>query len=606
MTGAILNIVSYGINDLYLTGAPQITFFKIVYRRYTNFSIESMEIGLNTTMNFNQEYEIIVDRYGDLISNTYLKIKLPETYFSRRQFGIPDNIIDYTKLNAAKSNFTIVKNFMQYNTQAYRDVYQESLVVDPSLETMFNYIEYDFSGNTAQTAYNDYVNLYNIEMTSKNYSISSFLHTSNIYLLYLNEIKNSNITALSFYKLVNYAYIYSEKVYKYYWEILDEEQQNINMQLKQNLKFAWNTNLAHTMINYVDVRLGGELADRHTGNYYEINYELTKQFYMQPIYDNMIGNVPDLTTYNENPKKSYILTLPLKFWFNKNTGSAFPLIATEYTDMGIRIKLKNINNCGYVETINNIQYSLEDLWNDKNYRLEISLLVDYIFLDEPERKKFAQSSHEYLIENIQIQEELLTNTSLDAEIVNIEDITPNTNFNIRMDFKHPSKNLLWIFQKKIFLENKDGLYKCIYDNFALDINLNKDPLINANLLINSYTRYEKNVGTAGYHNLINPYEHKQTISDKRGIYEFSFSLYPEDLQPSSTCNFTRFLGQVLSLNIDNRMFYYVESDINPNVNTNLINMTYLYSDIVLTIFCKAYNVLRISGGFAALAFTFNT
>ena len=78
MTGGLLNIISYGINDLYLTGAPQITFFKIVYRRHTNFSIESMEIGLSTTVNFNEQYEIIVDRYGDLIGNTYLKIKLPE------------------------------------------------------------------------------------------------------------------------------------------------------------------------------------------------------------------------------------------------------------------------------------------------------------------------------------------------------------------------------------------------------------------------------------------------------------------------------------------------------------------------------------------------
>jgi len=605
MTGGLLNIVSYGSNDLYLTGAPQITFFKIVYRRHTNFSIESMEIGLNTTMNFNQQYEILVDRYGDLIGNTYLKIKLPETYFSRKQFGIPDSIIDYTKLNTATNNFNTVKNFMIYNIQAYRDVYEESLVVDPSLENMLNSVQYDFSGNDAQTAYNNYITLYNTELTTENYIIAGYLYTSNIYSLYLNEVNNTNINAKQFYEFVNFAYIYSQKVYDYYWNILNIEQQNINIQLKQNLKFAWDTHLAHSMINYVDVTLGGELADRNTGNYFEVNYQLTKQFYMQPIYDVMIGNITDLTTYDGNPKKEYIITLPLQFWFNKNIGSAFPLIATQYTDMGIRINLKNINNCGYIESVNGITYSLEDLWNDKNYRLEISLLVDYIFLDEPERKKFAQSSHEYLIENIQIQEEFLSNTNLPAITTEINNITPTTNFNVRMDFKHPTKNLLWTFQKKIFLDDKNGLYKCIYDNYALDIDLNKDPLINANLLINSYTRYEKNVGTAGYHNLINPYEHKQTIPDKCGIYEYSIALYPEDLQPSSTCNFSRFLGQVLCLTIDNRMFYYVESDINPGIINNKDN-NYIYTDIVLNILCKAYTVLRISGGFAALAFTFNT
>ena len=606
MTGGLLNIVSYGSNDLYLTGAPQITFFKIVYRRHTNFSIESMEIGLNTTMNFNQQYEIIIDRYGDLIGNTYLKIKLPETYFSRKQFGIPNSIIDYTKLNTATSNLNIVTNFMTYNIQAYRDVYQESLVVDPSLQNMFNYIQYDFSGNAAQTALNNYINLFNTEINNKNYTISSFLNTSNIYLLYENESLNTSITAEIFFKFVSAAYSYSQKVYDYYWNILNNEQQNINMQLKQNLKFAWNSHIAHTMIDHIDVTLGGELADRNTGNYYEVNYQLTKQFYMQPIYDNMIGNIPSLTTYDENPKKQYILTLPLQFWFNKNMGSAFPLIATQYTDMAIKINLRNINNCGYVESVNGISYTLEDLWNDKNYKLEVSLLVDYIFLDEPERKKFAQSSHEYLIENIQIQEEKLSNTILSKNITDINTITSTSNFNIRMDFKHPTKNILWTFQKEIFIENKDGLYKCIYDNYALQLYQNKDPLIDANILINSYTRYDKKTGTAEYHNLINPYEHKQTIPDRRGIYEYSFSLYPEDLQPSSTCNMSRFLGQVLCLTINDKMFYYTESDINPNIITFLNTPSYLYTDINLNIFCKAYNVLRISGGFAALAFTFNT
>ena len=50
MTGGLLSILSYGSDDLYLTGAPQITFFKIVYRRHTNFSIESIEVGLNTNV----------------------------------------------------------------------------------------------------------------------------------------------------------------------------------------------------------------------------------------------------------------------------------------------------------------------------------------------------------------------------------------------------------------------------------------------------------------------------------------------------------------------------------------------------------------------------
>ena len=89
MPGGLLSILSYGSTDLFLTGAPQISFFKIVYRRHTNFSVESIEIGLNTNINFDDEYEIIFDRIGDLVGKCYLKIRLPEVYFKRDEFSLP-------------------------------------------------------------------------------------------------------------------------------------------------------------------------------------------------------------------------------------------------------------------------------------------------------------------------------------------------------------------------------------------------------------------------------------------------------------------------------------------------------------------------------------
>ena len=70
MPGGLLNILCYGCNDLYLTGAPQITFFKTAYRRYTNFAIESVEVKPNTNTNFGEEISFIIDKNGDLISKT--------------------------------------------------------------------------------------------------------------------------------------------------------------------------------------------------------------------------------------------------------------------------------------------------------------------------------------------------------------------------------------------------------------------------------------------------------------------------------------------------------------------------------------------------------
>jgi len=607
MTGGLLSIISYGVDDLYLTGAPQITFFKIVYRRHTNFSIQSIEVGLNTTVNFNDQYEMIINRYGDLIGKVYLKINFPETYFSYSQFGLSAQL-DQNAYNPL-DEFNIVQTFMQYNINAYRGVYKEAQVQDYTLQDLLNIVSTAFIN--AQTSLTNYNNLLNTKIQSGEYLPANLLYSSNIYNLYLMYNGGSTTeTAQQFYQSVVNAFTYSQQCYKYFWDQNNYYQEQLKIDSQQNLKFAWNKYLGHNIIEYIDATLGGELIDRHYGDFLQVNYDLTKTYYMQPVYDQLVGNLEQLTTYNENPKPSYFITVPLQFWFNRNMGSAFPLVATEYTDLAIKLKLRNINQCGYVQLLPNENYTLEDLWNDKNYRLEVSLLVDYIFLDGQERKKFAQSSHEYIIENIQSQTETLTAPSLTnnipTELINYNIINGIQNFNIKMDLRHPVKQLLWTIQKKIFLINKDGILKCLFDSYSIQPDVNIDPLVDGNILLNGYQKLDKYVGLGKYYNLVQAYQHDTYIPEQAGIYGYSFSLYPELIQPSSTCNMSRFLGQVLSLDVNNNMFYYVDSSIDPNIEPQIIApIDYKYSDLLLHIYARTYNLIRISGGFAALAFTFN-
>ena len=77
MPGALIQLVAYGVQDLYLTGNPQITFFKIVYRRHTNFSIESVKQPLSLTGNFGEKTSCTLGRIGDLAGMTYVHVKLP-------------------------------------------------------------------------------------------------------------------------------------------------------------------------------------------------------------------------------------------------------------------------------------------------------------------------------------------------------------------------------------------------------------------------------------------------------------------------------------------------------------------------------------------------
>jgi hypothetical protein len=81
MPGGIMQLVAYGAEDLYLTGDPQITHFKVVYRRHTNFSMEYIEQYFYTLPNFNTtkrtQAKIKIERNADLLHDVYLVVDLP-------------------------------------------------------------------------------------------------------------------------------------------------------------------------------------------------------------------------------------------------------------------------------------------------------------------------------------------------------------------------------------------------------------------------------------------------------------------------------------------------------------------------------------------------
>ena len=77
MSGGLMQLVAYGAQDLILTGNPQITFFKLVHRRHTNFSIQSIEQVFNGQVGFNKRVTCTIARTGDLVSGMCLQLELP-------------------------------------------------------------------------------------------------------------------------------------------------------------------------------------------------------------------------------------------------------------------------------------------------------------------------------------------------------------------------------------------------------------------------------------------------------------------------------------------------------------------------------------------------
>jgi len=75
MGGGLMQLVAYGAQDIYLTGNPQITFFKVVYRRHTNFSMETILQtlnGSNTTATASTSSTVTISRNGDLVYKVYV------------------------------------------------------------------------------------------------------------------------------------------------------------------------------------------------------------------------------------------------------------------------------------------------------------------------------------------------------------------------------------------------------------------------------------------------------------------------------------------------------------------------------------------------------
>jgi hypothetical protein len=98
MAGGLVQVITYGNQDLMLTGSPEITFFNIVYRRYTNFGNRLTELAFDNQVSFGGTSVLTIPKNsGDLISRLTLKIKLPKIDLS----GLNKNII--LQYNASKT-----------------------------------------------------------------------------------------------------------------------------------------------------------------------------------------------------------------------------------------------------------------------------------------------------------------------------------------------------------------------------------------------------------------------------------------------------------------------------------------------------------------------
>lgn len=175
-------------------------------------------------------------------------------------------------------------------------------------------------------------------------------------------------------------------------------------------EYAWCRRVGHAVIKSAELLIGGAPIDKHIGTWLDVWYELTHTAEQERGYAKMIGDVPELTSLTQgnvpavsnNPlgqNGTYRLFIPLQFWFCRNYGLALPLIALQYHDVRIKVELENLQNL--------IVYSYGTSGSAPNFgsmSVNLNVLSDYVYLDAEERKRFAQVGHEYLIEQLQYED----------------------------------------------------------------------------------------------------------------------------------------------------------------------------------------------------------
>ena len=207
--------------------------------------------------------------------------------------------------------------------------------------------------------------------------------------------------------------------------------------------YEWNNDqgyLGYNLIKYVEIDIGGQVVDRMYSEFMVLWSQLTMDTSQLAKLKKMLSGPCQQTgatvlTYGTRcatdgrQQKMNVLYIPLPFFFTRNPGAALPLIALQYHEVKINVLWNDVQDIAgdFVGT------GLSRL----PQAIQAALYIDYIYLDTEERRRMAQASHEYLIEQTQFNE--------DKGII-------GANNRIDLTFNHPVKELIWVVQPSYYAD----------------------------------------------------------------------------------------------------------------------------------------------------------
>lgn len=534
MGGGLMQLVAYGSQDLYLTGNPQITFFKIVYRRHTNFAIEQIEHTFDGTVGFGKEVSAKITRNGDLITKMYLRIKLPYVNPQNSKFAwvrrIGHAIVKQVEVEIGGSKID-----RQYGT--WLDIWYElarqgdhergyaNMIGDIHELTGYNkhakseYILYV----PLQFWFNRFVGLSIPLIALQYHDVRINVSFENLEKLVikdcnfceLNNIILNDATLLTSYvyldtderrrfAIVGHEYLIEQLQFNGVEQVVEKEQKYILDYNHPTKEIFWaikngNFSSGKSFIYYTDGEWNLKKASKciikkSLSVGYDPSYETNAYWY--PVEPNKMKTIGTFNINNKSLKTIYVNPSSLKI-----------------NDYGITDKIHAnivIEMCGKVK-------------------------VKYIETD-------------LTIRDISIPVELMCDTRY----------------------------------------NQCDPCVTMFNNYGLLIDGTHNPVSYALLQFNGYDRFDRREGI--YFNNVQPEQHHSN-TPVDGINCYSFSLYPEEHQPSGTANFSRIDRTQLTLWFNDNTY---END--------LPELGYFNNNNQLYIFAVNYNVFRIYSGISGIAY----
>jgi hypothetical protein len=574
MAAGLIQLVAYGVQDLYLTGDPQITFFKILYRRHTNFSIESVIQNFSASANFGETVTCTISRAGDLVGKIFLYVEIP---------ALPK----FVNQNTGEED--IIKKIAWVNNLGY------ALVQEITIE---------IGGKQIDKQYGEWMYIWSQVSNRQNHALDKMI--GNVPMIY--EFSNGK-PGYQLYIPLEFWFCRNTGLSLPLIALASSDIKiTVTFRRLDECYRIGPTNSIEILEDIVPFEPGDyieQTVNKQTIYGYVISYDyLQKKLYYIKI-QNPNASKKTFESYQEPVKnindQNKEVSKELTNLFKESVEHAhnkIPAVLNNFIQQ--KILPKNIiNNINYHDNISyRIYNSITHKYctpkpNTKELIEQTSLVnkprfvnsflyVNYVYLDNDERNKFSRTNHEYLIEQIQFNQEIGVKS-------------PNVKQNLSLN--HPCKAHYWVGQLDSLVgpgtindlfnyttshihhdkinNQSDGEQKLQQsENFY-----GKNIVEKAKLIINGKARFSER--GPEFFNLVEPYQHHHR-GPAPGINVYSVSIYQEDHQPSSTINMSKIDYISMQMRLDNS-----------------INMQ---NTVKIRSYTINYNILRICFNLGGLAF----